>query len=277
MAHIVEDRVLESTTTIGIGPIALAGAVTAFRRFSAVCAIGDTMPYFIEAIDALGQPTGDYEYGIGTYSAANQLTRTTVMGSSNAGGAVNFAAGAKNVGLAMLSVNSGVPTGAIFDFPATTAPRGYVEVDGSLKSRATYPLLYAFAVASGNMAATDGAWTEGQFSPGDGATTFRVPDYRGRFRRGWDHGRGVDAARAIGSSQADALQGHAHANVSNSSGGATAINSIQSSVTNTGGAGTSPLVGTSVGSVTTDAGYGTARVASETRPANVSVLTCIKY
>jgi hypothetical protein len=101
MAHIVEDRILESSTTTGTGDFTLAGAVTGFRRFSAVCSVSDTVPYFIEALDSVGAPTGDYEYGLGTYSAANTLTRTTVQGSSNAGAAVDFAAGSKNVGLGL--------------------------------------------------------------------------------------------------------------------------------------------------------------------------------
>lgn len=100
MTHLVADRVLETTTTTGTGALALSAAVTGFRRFSAVCSINDTVPYFIEAVDSLGMPSGDYEYGIGTYSATNELTRTTVQGSSNADAAVNFAAGSKNVGIA---------------------------------------------------------------------------------------------------------------------------------------------------------------------------------
>lgn len=101
MPHILEDRILESTTSIGTGVLTLAAALTGFRRFSAVCAVNDTFPYFIEAIDSLGAPTGDYEYGIGTYSAADQITRTRVLGSSNGGALVNFAAGSKNVGIGM--------------------------------------------------------------------------------------------------------------------------------------------------------------------------------
>jgi hypothetical protein len=102
MAYIgPQDRVLETTTSTGTGEIALAAAITGFRRFNAVCAVGDTLSYFIEAIDSVGLPTGDYEYGIGTYSAANTLTRTTVLGSSNGGAAVNFAAGSKNVGITL--------------------------------------------------------------------------------------------------------------------------------------------------------------------------------
>lgn len=99
MAHVLADRVLETTTSTGTGVIALAGAVTGFRRFNAACATNDTCRYYIEAVDATGRPSGDYEYGLGTYSGANQLTRTTVKGSSNSGSAVNFAAGTKLVAI----------------------------------------------------------------------------------------------------------------------------------------------------------------------------------
>lgn len=101
MAHIFEDRIFELSTSTGTGDIALAGAVTAYRAFSSVLTIGDTLPYMIEAVDSNGKPTGDYEYGLGTYSAASTITRTTVRGSSNAGAAVNFAAGTKFVQLAV--------------------------------------------------------------------------------------------------------------------------------------------------------------------------------
>ncbi len=101
MAHIFEDRIFELSISTGTGDIALAGAVTAYRAFSSVLSIGDTLPYMIEAVDANGKPTGDYEYGLGTYSAANTITRTTVRGSSNAASLVNFAAGTKFVQLAV--------------------------------------------------------------------------------------------------------------------------------------------------------------------------------
>lgn len=99
MAYIVADRVLETSTTTGTGAFALAGAISGFRAFSTVCAVSDTLPYYIEAVDVGGTPTGDWEVGIGTYSGANTLTRTMVTGSSNAGSAVNFTAGTKRVGL----------------------------------------------------------------------------------------------------------------------------------------------------------------------------------
>jgi hypothetical protein len=85
-------RVAETSTTTGTGDFTLAAAYDAsYRRFSAVASVADTVPYTIVAADL------SWEHGLGTYSAANTLTRTTVFSSSNAGAAVNFAAGAKVV------------------------------------------------------------------------------------------------------------------------------------------------------------------------------------
>lgn len=98
MAHIIEDRVCETTTTTGTGPFILAGAKSAaYRRFNAVCAVGDTAYGVIEAVDADGTPTGDWLTGLFTYSSADTISVTTVYASSDGGAAVNFAAGTKNV------------------------------------------------------------------------------------------------------------------------------------------------------------------------------------
>ena len=96
---VIEDRVMETTTTTGTGDITLAGAVSGFRSFSSVCATGDVCHYLIEAVNANGSPTGDWETGYGTYSAANTLTRTLVYRSSNSNAAVSFAAGTKRVSI----------------------------------------------------------------------------------------------------------------------------------------------------------------------------------
>jgi hypothetical protein len=77
----------------------LSGALTGARRFGDVLSVGQTCPYCIVAVDSNGNPSGDWEVGTGTYSAANTLTRTAVEASSNSNSAVSFAAGTKRVSL----------------------------------------------------------------------------------------------------------------------------------------------------------------------------------
>lgn len=103
MAHIIADRVLETSTTTGTGALTLAGAVAGYRAFSSVCSVGDTAECYIERVDAFGVPTGEWETSVSTYSAANTLTRTTVVASSNGGAAVSFSAGTKRVAISLLA------------------------------------------------------------------------------------------------------------------------------------------------------------------------------
>ena len=92
MANIVADRIKETTTTTGTGTLALLGAVTGYRAFSAVCANNDTASY------AVATPGGaEWEVGTGTWTTGNNLARTTVLASSNAGALVSFSAGTKDV------------------------------------------------------------------------------------------------------------------------------------------------------------------------------------
>lgn len=92
MPFIVADRVQETSTTVGTGSIALAGAVTGYQTFDAVLNTGDTTFY-----TAAQQGGPDWEVGFGTFTAPSTLARTTIISSSNGGSIVNFAAGTKNV------------------------------------------------------------------------------------------------------------------------------------------------------------------------------------
>ena len=94
------------------------------------------------------------------------------------------------------STAGSVPAGSVIWHAANTAPAGYLKANGALVSRATYAVLFAAIGAT--------------FGSGDGLTTFALPDLRGQFVRGWDDARGVDAARVLGSSQADQLLVHGH-------------------------------------------------------------------
>jgi len=134
-----------------------------------------------------------------------------------------------------------------------TVEAGWYECDGSLKNIATDAALYAaIGVTYG----------------GDGVTTFRVPDYRGEFQRGWDHGRGVDAGRALGSSQDDAMQGHVHP-IANAP-------QIGSGFGYSGSTGVSGAIISATGVPQGDGINGTPRTAPETRPRNIAVMYVIK-
>lgn len=102
MAFITADRVLDSSTSTGTGAFVVSGTPAAgYRTFSAVMSVGDTCYYSIQ-----GQTTSEWEVGLGTYSSANTLTRTTVYSSSNSGSAVTFSAGTKNVFITMVASKS---------------------------------------------------------------------------------------------------------------------------------------------------------------------------
>lgn len=102
MAFITADRVLDSSTSTGTGAFVVSGTPAAgYRTFSAVMSVSDTCYYSIQ-----GQTTSEWEVGLGTYSSANTLTRTTVYSSSNSGSAVTFSAGTKNVFITMAASRS---------------------------------------------------------------------------------------------------------------------------------------------------------------------------
>ena len=154
-------------------------------------------------------------------------------------------------------IPAGTPVGTLIYVPATAAPTGFIKANGALISRTTYSALYAFAVASGNIVA-DGSWAKGNFSTGDLSTTFRIPDGRGYFPRGWDDSAGIDSARTIGSYQADDNKAHTHSIASG-------FDKNQQYFI---------LLGCQYndGPTSTGSSGGT-----EARPKNIALLACIKY
>jgi len=92
---IFEDRVKETTTTTGTGNITTLGAVTGHRTLNNAYGLNVWIPYCIEAVDANGVPTGEWEVGQGYLSGATTFVRDRVYESSNAGALVNFAAATK--------------------------------------------------------------------------------------------------------------------------------------------------------------------------------------
>jgi hypothetical protein len=92
MAFVVKDRVKVSSTTTGTGTFTLGSAAVGFQDFSV---IGDGNTTYYAIVDSTA---GDWEVGIGTYSATGgTLSRDSILESSNSGSAVNFVAGDKEV------------------------------------------------------------------------------------------------------------------------------------------------------------------------------------
>jgi hypothetical protein len=92
------DRVFETTTTTGTGTINLNGAQVGYRTFVAGVGTAAPVPYAI--FDNL-----NWEVGRGTVTAGSPdtLQRNVVLSSSNAGSAVNWGAGTRNVILPLSS------------------------------------------------------------------------------------------------------------------------------------------------------------------------------
>ncbi len=154
-----------------------------------------------------------------------------------------------------------VPAGFVMAYAHETIPSGWIECDGRAISRTTYLDLF-------NAIST-------HYGIGDGVTTFNIPDLRGQFIRGWDHGAGTDPDAAsrtnrgdgttgdnVGTKQSDINKAHTHAY-------------------------TSPLIGThpnlerdSHGSAveypTENGATSVSDGGNETRPKNIQMPWCIK-
>jgi phage-related tail fiber protein len=165
------------------------------------------------------------------------------------------------------------PAGTIISTALTSAPKGYIECYGSAVSRTTHARLFGeLGVIYGN---------------GDGSTTFNLPDYRGRFLRGFDNTAGTDpdaASRtdrgdgttgdAVGTKQADAFQGHYHHKPASPNTYAEGTGLGLFRTTSVGASSDTGVI--SAAGALTDGTNGAPRITSETRPANINVMYCIK-
>ena len=90
-----------------------------------------------------------------------------------------------------LGEGSALPVGVPVPWPLATPPTGWLKCNGAAFSSEMYP----------NLAKA--------------YPTNKLPDLRGEFIRGWDDGRGIDAARALLSIQTGMLEKHRHIVVAN--------------------------------------------------------------
>lgn len=154
--------------------------------------------------------------------------------------------------------------GEICLFARTTPPSGFLRANGAAVAVASYPALTTaiYCGDANNGTATWGYRCTDSANPSTTRSTtgafIVLPDYRAEFPRGWDDGRGVDAGRSLWSWQAQEIQAHNHAILTNGQETGTGRiteggppNSATYYTENTGGA--------------------------ETRPRNLAALICIKF
>lgn len=152
-----------------------------------------------------------------------------------------------------------LPAGAVMPFAMNSAPAGWLAADGTAVSRSTYATLFAaIGTAHGS---------------GDGSTTFNLPDLRGIFVRGSGSQTigGITYNKTFAATEGDAFQGHQHAVTQN------ARTSVAGFEVLGGNGAVLSNATIQVGNPTTDGANGTPRTASETRPANIALLYCIKF
>lgn len=160
------ERVHETSTTAGTGPLTLAGAVTGCQSFAA---IGDGKQCFYMATDGT-----NWERGIGTYTAAGtSLSRDTILASSNAGAAVAWAGGTldvfNDVAAALLAMFAHDPTSYSISGPADVPQR----LNNALLA------IGAQTIANGNWALAMGGYARatGNYATALGNNSYAHADY----------------------------------------------------------------------------------------------------
>lgn len=186
--------------------------------------------------------------------------------------------------------NELLPIGVIMIFPYKCAPDGFIPCDGRSLNKQEFKNLYELI---GDIFGAD-------------ATTFRIPDLRGKFVRGYDNSGIYDCNHPFGEYQEDAFQGHSHRTewgelTVNGNGthnhslyGDSRSNIETSSGSISGGLLSSQYKDFTTGNRTSSDGwhthtlpeiilgdvcsnkYGKVRVSTETRPKNISLNFCIK-
>lgn len=172
-----------------------------------------------------------------------------------------------------VSGNSGhgllsTPAGIIVPVLGMYAPPGTIKANGATLNRSEFSRLWSHAQNSNNLAASEASKMRGQYGPGNGSTTFSIPDLRGVSLRCLDDGAGLDPGRILGSYQQDAFQGHFHSYNSENGGGTGAAK-----LDRRGGNYSRPLVTEPI----SDGINGEPRIANETRGKNIAAIFCIVY
>jgi microcystin-dependent protein len=194
--------------------------------------------------------------------ATSKIVDLAVTESKIAAGSVSSGKIADNAVTQAKANNMLLPAGAVMPFAMNLAPAGWLAANGAAVSRTTYAALF------GAIGTTYGA--------GDNSTTFNLPDLRGIFISGSGNQtiNSVEYSRTFAAKQGDTLQ-----NITGT------VGQFDAAFGNT--VSTGAFTTTQVNDTTGGGGSGkyltadfdasrVARTSTETRPANIALLYCIK-
>lgn len=199
---------------------------------------------------------------------------------ANTASSINFVPATASYALTTAqSITDTLPIGTIMVFASSsTPPNNWLECNGSIVSTASYIDLYN-AIKTSDTNATFGYLCDQFGNWNSSGIRFKLPDLRGEFVRGWDHGKGTDSGRSFGSSQETSVKNHYHGM------GAFVLNNDAQFILrswNIGSQNSSRVIGegTSVyyqtltsGDVGTTDGIETGDI----NPRNIALMYCIKY
>jgi microcystin-dependent protein len=150
------------------------------------------------------------------------------------------------------SIANAMPIGSVIMWLSSSAPTGFLEMNGAAISRTTYADLYDLLGTT--------------YGSGDGSTTFNLPECRGEFPRFYDNARGIDSARVLGSSQTDLVKAHTHSYAGIGTGNADGNDNLSNE----------GVLFSSVGAGGTFSGATASNTGAENRPRNVAFMGLIK-
>jgi len=106
--------------------------------------------------------------------------------------------------------NDFTPSGAIIAFAGQAAPTGWLICNGQTLDATSTAVEPAYDINNNPVSRYLALYAViGITYGGTGQSSFKVPDLRGEFIRGYDHGNGADP-RVFGSTQKDLLKAHKH-------------------------------------------------------------------
>lgn len=143
----------------------------------------------LQEVDTAGNTYMDFRFlngaGVGGSSSSTSIHNDLAGRDTNDAHPISAITGLQE------ALEDATPTGLVVINPVETIPDGFLECNGAELSKTTYADLYGVIGT--------------QY--GGTSTTFRLPELRGEFVRGWDNGRGADdSGRGIGSRQSDAIR-----------------------------------------------------------------------